>query len=193
MAIESLLEALGSEAARDVQQVTEAARAEAAQVRAAAEARVAQRQSAALAARESELRAAADARRATAMREARARRLQARDAFLERVFAAAASQLPGTLETPAHAAALLRLAHEALEFMPRDAVVRCRPSLVSRFTASAVALGTARVVSDDSVREGVVVADNEGRVMIDNTLDHRLRWMRPLLAIELLARFGDAA
>ena len=193
MAIETLLEALGTEAERDAQHVTDAARAEAARIRAEAEARVAEQCNAALAAHEAELRASSDARRAVALRDARASRLRARDAFLDRVFSLVTARLPGTLDDPIHADAVTQLAREALQYVPGDAVVRCRASLARRLKGAADALGSVRIVADDSVSEGVVVAAEDGSVTIDNTLDSRLRWLRPRLTIDLLARFESEA
>src|SRR5688572_12246412 len=103
MAIETLLDALGTDAERDAQHVTDAARAEAARICAEAEARVAQQCTAALALREAELRAFSDARRAAALRDARAKRLRARNEFLDRVFTSVMARLPGTLDEPTHA------------------------------------------------------------------------------------------
>ena len=193
MAIETLLEALGSEAERDAQQVTDAARTEAARIRAEADARVAEQCNAALAAHEAELRASTDARRAAALRDARASRLRARDAFLDRVFSLVTARLPGTLDDPIHEDAVTQLAREALQYVPGDAVVRCRASLARTLNGAAAALGSARIVADDSVTEGVVVAAEDGSVTIDNTLDSRLRWLRPRLTIDLLARFENEA
>jgi vacuolar-type H+-ATPase subunit E/Vma4 len=193
MAIETLLDALGTEAERDAQHVTDAARAEAARIRAEAEARLAQQCNAALALREAELRASSDARRAAALRDARAGRLRARDEFLDRVFTTVTARLPGTLDDPTHADALTRLAHEALQYVPGEAVVRCRASLARSLNVPAAALGNARIVADDSVAEGVVVAAEDGSVTIDNTLESRLHWLRSRLAIDLLARFESEA
>jgi vacuolar-type H+-ATPase subunit E/Vma4 len=189
MAIESLLDALGSDTERDAQQVVDAAHAEAARIRAAAEARVAERCSAALAAHEAQLCRATDARRAAAMREARAEALRARDEFLERVFTSVERQLTGMLDTPAHSAALTRLVREGLRYVASNAVVRCRESLANRLRTDASALGAARIVVDAAVREGVVIVAEDGSVTIDNTLENRLRWLRPVLGVEVLAQF----
>jgi vacuolar-type H+-ATPase subunit E/Vma4 len=190
MAIESLLATLGADADRAARQIEEDALAEAQRIRADAAARVRRRCDAALATRDAELRAATDAQRAMARRQTRAQMLQARDAFLDRVFAAVTARLPNILEAPSRADALRRLVQEAAGYFPSTpAVIRCRRALADRLNGAGPSLGAMSVVPDESVSEGVVVAAVDGSLAVDNTLIGRLRWLRPILSIELVSRF----
>jgi vacuolar-type H+-ATPase subunit E/Vma4 len=125
-----------------------------------------------------------------ARRQTRSRMLQARNAFLERVFAAAIARLPGILEAPARTSALHQLVQEAVDYFPSTpAAIRCRRALADRLNGLGPSLGTVSVVPDESVLEGVVVAAADGSLAVDNTLVGRLRWLRPMLSIELVSRF----
>lgn len=191
MSIEPLLAALGGDAEDDVRAIDESARATAAQIRAEAEAHVAQRCAAALESHESELRRMIDGRRAHALRRSRETLLAARSAFLDRVFAAAERDTAGVLLQPERGAAMAWLLHEALAFVPSGASVACRPELAARLNGAA--LGDAHVRPDPDVAEGVVVTANDGSLRIDNTLQNRLRWLRPALSIELIKQFEGTA
>lgn len=194
MAIASLLDALEHDAERDAREVVDAARAEAERIRAEAEARVAQRCGAALAAHESELRLAADAHRARARREARARVLNARSAFLERVFRAVSAELPNVLESAAQRDALQHLAREALQYFPSTpAVIRCSGALADRLTGVAASVAELRVVRDESVVAGVIVEAADASLTIDNTLAARLDWLRAALSVEITKRFEETS
>lgn len=189
MAIEPLLSALGEDAERDIREIAEAACAEADRIRVAAEAHVKQRCEAALQSREATLRSEGDAHRARALREARASMLRARDAFLERVFLAVTTQLRGELRKPERGVALAKLLSEALEYVAGDATICCRADVAERLRQRVGSLNGAKLVAAETVGEGVVVKADDGSVTIDNTLENRLRSLRPALSIEILARF----
>jgi vacuolar-type H+-ATPase subunit E/Vma4 len=191
VALNPLLDALGADAERDIRDIAAAAAAEAAQIRAAARARVAQRSELALATCRKELDAERDAQRAAVLRESRQAILAARDAFLERVFEAAEAELRGTLLTTRGAASVVGLVREALPYLPPAPIVRCRSDLVEPLQRAIASLGPARLLRDDTLGEGVIVQAEDGSVLIDNTLENRLRWLRPVLSIELLARVAN--
>ena len=193
MALELFLDSLARDVEGDARDVLDAARAEAARILADANTRAARRCDEALAARDVELRAGMDSTRARARREARIATLRARDGFLERTFGAAEAELPGTLDAAPHADALARLVAEALDFFPgTPSVVRCRAGLADRVSALAASLGAVRASSDDSVPEGVIVEAEDGSATVNNTLVERLRRLRPMLSIEILARVSEA-
>jgi vacuolar-type H+-ATPase subunit E/Vma4 len=193
MALELLLDSLARDVEGEARASLDAARVEAARIRADADVRAARRCAEALAARDTELRVHIDSARARARREARIATLRARDAFLERTFAAAEAELPGALDAPAYAAALPGLIAEALAFFPGvPAIVRCRTGLASRVSVPTESLGAIRLAMDDSVPEGVIVEAEDGSATVNNTLVERLRRRRPVLSIELLARLREA-
>jgi vacuolar-type H+-ATPase subunit E/Vma4 len=187
MGIEPLLAALGGDAEDDVRKIEAEAAATAARMRSEAEAQVAERCAEAVQSHERELRSVIDGRRAHALRQSRTALLKAREAFLDRVFAAVEVKLPGVLLQPQHKAALALLVSEALEYVPPGATVACRPELTAHLDASA--LGNARLHSDPDIAEGIVVAAADRSVRVDNTLRNRLRWMRSVLSIELVKQF----
>jgi vacuolar-type H+-ATPase subunit E/Vma4 len=194
MAVESLLDALGADADRDARQIVDAARAEAARICADADGRAARRCSEALASRAAELQLSSDARRARARRDARVQILRARETFLDRVFAAVEAELPGVLDAIERTRALEQLVREALDYFPSSRViVRCRAALAERLSGMAESLGGLSIVPDESVAEGVIVEKDDRSAAVDNTLSARLRRLRPLLSIELLARIGTAS
>jgi vacuolar-type H+-ATPase subunit E/Vma4 len=187
MALDALLSALRQEADRTVEQLLGSARDDAARLRAEAAARVEHRCAEAVAAREAELKASADVARARAQRTAAVRVVQARDAFLERIFHATDDALTRALESPEYASAPGALAAEALEYLSGvPVVVRCRRSLADKVRAAVREAPEVSVVPDDTVPPGVVVEATDGSVIVDNTVGARLRRMRPSLAIEVL-------
>jgi len=132
-----------------------------------------------------------DAERARARRDAQAGALRARAGFLDRVFVAAAAELPRALDAPGSSGALALLVGETLEFFAgKPAVIRCRPGLADRVQQLVASLGSVRVSPDDSVPEGVVVEAEDGSVMVNNTLIERMGRFLPLLSIELVAGIG---
>ena len=193
MAIESLLAALGEDAERAVQEIAERTRAQAQRIRADAETHVTRRCDAALAQREAGLRAATDAQRAKARREARSLVLQARNAFLDRVFGAVTPRLSGLLEAPACSGALRQLVAEAASyFSSTPAIIRCRPALVDRLNGVVQSRGMS-VAPDESVPEGIILEAVDRSLTVDNTLIGRLRWLRPALSIAIVERFEGAS
>ena len=194
MALDRLLDSLARDVEGEARQILDAARAEAARIRAEADAQAARRCAEAIATRETALRVQMDAHLARARRDARVATLVAREAFLDRTFEAVEAELPRALDAPEHADVLAQLASEALEFFPdTPAVVRCRAGLAERVREIAASLGAANVSRDDSVPEGVIVEAADASAAVHNTLIERLRRLRPLLAIELVARMESAS
>lgn len=191
MALDALLSALREEADRTVEQLLGSARDEAARLRAEANARVEERCADTIATREAKLKADAELARVRAQRAAAVRVVQARDACLERIFRATEDALARALDSPEYAAAPGALATEALAyFTDVPVVIRCRTSLAGSVRAGTPRSDDVAVVPDDSVPPGVVVEASDGSVIVDNTVEARLRRMRPSLAIEVLERIG---
>ena len=192
MALDALLQVITEDGDAEAQRVVEAAQAEANAIRAAADARAEARSADAYATRDAVLRLVLEAKRSLALTRSRAQVLNARAGFVDRIFAAAESELPGVLEKSASADALVGLCLEALEyFPPGGARVRVRAGLAQPL--SGVALGGAAIVIDETVPEGVIVESADGSSRVDNTLVARLRRRHVDLAIALLAATaGDA-
>lgn len=194
MALDALLQSLTRDAEHESEALLEQARGEAARIRAEADARVARRCADAVAVREIELRDRADGARARASREARARLLDARRRLLDRVRAATEEALRRALDAPERAPVLAALVREAIDFLPEVPVIaRCPTALVARVRAAASGLDDLRVEGDDAVPPGVLMQPEDGSVVVDNTLDGRLRRVWPELSIELLAQVGAPA
>lgn len=188
MALDALLETLSRDAEAEAGRVLAEARAEAARIRAEARAAVTERCVRAIAALEPELRADVDARRARARREASIEVLRARSRFLDRIFADASAAFPGALSDPTRSATVEFLVTEALAFFPGTLVtIRCRTGLAAVVTKATESTDSVTVVAADSVPEGIIVEARDGSARIENTLEARLRQLRPLLSIELLA------
>ena len=191
MALDVLLHAIAQDGESEARQIVDDARAEAMAIRAAADARVQQRIADAGATRESELRSVLDARRARARHEARIHVLRVRAQFMNRVFQAAETSLPGILDHDASQETLTRLCQEALDFFPPSgARIRCPRTLACRV---AKAVPGAAVVVDDDVPEGVIVESLDGQSRIDNTLEARLRRLRPELSIAVSTAMSGCA
>ena len=190
--MDALLQVITEDGDAEARRVVEAAQGEANGIRAAADARVEARSAAIFARRDDELRLALEAKRSQALTRARAQVLDARAGFLDRIFAAADAELPGVLQKPASADALVSLCREALDyFPPGEARIRLRAGLAQRL--SGVALGGAAIVIDEAVPEGAIVESVDGSARVDNTLAARLRRGRGNLAIKLLAAMAEDA
>ena len=192
MALDVLLQVITEESDTEARQLVASARAEADAIRAAADARSTQRIAEVYAAREAELRQSLEAKRSRALTASRVQVLEARTRFIDQVLASAETQLPGVLERSASAEPLVGLCTEALGYFPAGgARVRLRAALARRLPANLS--GSADVVVDDTVPEGVIVESPDGSVRVDNTLAARLHRQRPLLAIALLRALSEGA
>ena len=191
-----LLAALRAEAEAELLRIDSEARLEAARIVEGARARARSRHEARAAEREAVLRESGAAALAAARRAGWRTRLESRDRLLNRVFAAARdmarSGAPGAAE--ADAADTERLLREALRFVPDDSsvVVRCAPAAAAALEAALAGRPTARVAPDEAADAGVRVESADGAVMVDNTIGARIDRMRPVLAVELLARLEPA-
>lgn len=184
-ALEAELEAEGRERAEALRREAER---DAVQVRADAEAALARRVAEALRGHEEELRRELGARLAGARREARARVLAERDAFLERVFAAAREALPRASRDPRAREVLAARLARALSRLPGAAVVRCAPALAREVRGALPEGADARVEADPELEAaaGFLARTEDGAVEVEATLPGLLELHRARLAIVAL-------
>jgi len=189
MGLADILQAMESEAAREREGILAEARATAerilAQARAEAEVRRRQRV-------ESELRSvrAEQARQLNDAKLACLKRLAAaRDSLLDTAFRDAGDRLARLRGSPAYEHALRRLLVEAAaEVGPGPIVLRVDPSDVGLARELSAALGLAAQVQPTAACVGGLdVADAEGRIVVHNTFESRLRRAREALRPQLTA------
>jgi len=183
-----LLDQILRDAAASAEARIGAARAEAERVTSAASEHAGRRRRAAIADRERELTGAFEATRAETSQRVGRETLGARAAALDRIFAAAAAQLPSLTSHPRLGDVLGAALMDALSYLPDGpATVRC-PSVVADAVRSGLAAagraGTT-VRADDTVALGAIVESADGAVAVDVTFATRLVRARPRLAIAI--------
>lgn len=189
MPLEQLLAGLERDARAQADAELAEARATATGIARDADERLARRRGEALGVREAELRGAAEVALARTRREARRRVLEAREALLERVLAAARSLLPGAVTAEAYRTALPAQLAEALRAVGDGAaVIRCLPALVPAVEATLARHPQLAVQGDPAAPPGLTVVTADGAMEVDDTLDGRLDRMRVRLALDLIAR-----
>lgn len=192
MGLEHLLEALERDANAQIEQLLAQARAEAENVTASMTAALAQRQGAAAEARERTRLIEVEQAVTRARRSARRSVLEARERLLERVFAAARSELPAAAAGAGYRAGLPAALAGALAAVGgEEAVIRCPETLVRDLERlRPPTTPRARVVVDPAAGSGFHVASADGAVEVDDTLESRLDRLRPELARRVLAQLG---
>lgn len=187
MEIQSLDALITRRGADEADALRTAAKDEAARILAAAMQRVEERRNTQRVSRATTLDAASAAERAAARHAARVAVSEARARCLDRIFAAAHARLPAVVSTPAGAARLEADLHEALDYLPPGAAtVFTAPAAadVAHRTVAAQRPGT-RVDIDRALETGTRVASDDGRMVIEVSLESRLDAMRRSLAIAL--------
>ncbi len=181
-----LLDQLRRNALAEAAAHVEAAHVEGERVRAAAALEAAVHHAEVVAARESDVAVAFALATAEAAQQVRFNTLTARAEALDRIFAAAAAQLPAFADHPDLGAVVGRSIVQALRCVPaKGAVVRCNRAVADAVAPLLDALGVLPelVVVDDTVPLGVRVASADGGVLVDATFARRLERDRAALAI----------
>src|SRR3990172_2450873 len=187
MPLEHLLAALERDAPAPAGTLLADARAAADAIAAEAEQAIARRRRDVLGARESELRVAAQVALAEARRAGRRTVLEARQRFLDRVFAAAGAQFPEATVGEAYRAALPRHVAATLQSIGAvPAVIHCPEGLVPTIRAVVARQKHLSVESDAGVEAGFRLTTTDGTVEVDHTLDGLLERLRPRLALAVL-------
>ncbi|HEU4977951.1 MAG TPA: V-type ATP synthase subunit E family protein [Solirubrobacteraceae bacterium] len=171
------------------------ARAEAERVTAGADAERARRRATLLGEREHALAMRREAELAAVTQATVRGVLDARDAFLDRAFAAAEARLAALARAPDLAGRLRSPLAEALPFVdPAELRVRCAPALRPAVADALAAAGApgAPIMEDELVPVGAMLEDAAGRLRVDATFAARLHRLRPELAIEAV-RLVEAA
>ncbi len=183
MPLDQLLAALQRDARAAADAITADAAREAERIVAAADAEVAAQRDAATRAALARARAVADQSVSEAARAVRREVLVARDAMLERVFAAAVARLPEALGRADYLASLDARVAEALRCVgDAPAVVRASPQLEQPLRALRSAQPRLSLEVDRDGNAGFVLIANDGSVTVEDTLQSRMRRDRPSLA-----------
>lgn len=114
--------------------------------------------------------------------------LEAKDQMLEEVFQRAGRELDRVTRDPARYGAILRgLVKEAVAGFHGPVVLECAEQDVRAVEAAAREVGVTvvQVRPDSAVRAGVRVLSEDGRFVVENTLDSRLQRARPALLAEV--------
>jgi vacuolar-type H+-ATPase subunit E/Vma4 len=187
MAIERLTTLVARQGADEAEAVLAAAHAEAARIAAESAARLAARREAQRAARAAALAAAHARSRVAARRAARAAVADARQRALARIFAAARPMLADAARTPDGIARVDALVRAALPYAPDGPLtVHVAAASEAQVRRTVAELGRAvRFVVDPDVCAGARIASDDGRTVIDATLDRQLEARRSALAIAL--------
>lgn len=114
--------------------------------------------------------------------------LEAKDQMLEEVFQRAGQELDRVTRDPARYGAILRgLVKEAVAGFHGPVVLECAEQDVRAVEAAAreVGMTVVQVRPDSAVRAGVRVLSEDGRFVVENTLDSRLQRARPALLAEV--------
>lgn len=188
MALEHLLRALERDADAEVEALLAGARAEAATIAAAATAQAERSGEEALAALSRERRESLEAELAAASRDARRGVLEARQRFLDRVFAGALAALELAQQDAAYVRSLPALLDESLACTGLDTgtVVTAPPALQDALSSLVKGRGVRLDISND-VPPGFTVTARNGALTVDNTLAGRLARARAALALEIVA------
>lgn len=187
MALEHLLTLLERQAAAQADAALAAARERAERIKADAATRLEQRRATAASARADELRKATEREVAAAQRRARHAVLEARQRLLDRVFEAAAAELPKAARRPEFLERLPLDVAEARSYLGDGAAtVRCHPDLAPAVQQVVAADSRLTVVADPAAGSGVRLVSEDGSVEVDHTLEARLAQLRPQLALDVL-------
>jgi len=186
----ALLEQLTRDAAATAAARVTDARAECTRLREDASRAHAAQLAEAIAAREAEAAGALDRARSDTAQRVRLDTLLARDAALDRIFAAAATQLRALDDHPALGDVVGRAIVEALGCVPEDgAIVRCAPRVAEAVRPVLAALGVTVAVTDDAaVPLGAYISSADGTIVVDATFARRLDRDRRALAIVVAHR-----
>lgn len=191
MGLDHLLEALERDGNAQVEQLLGAARAEAERLTAGGTETLERRCREASAlrnhAREQEVEHAVT----LARREARRSVLEARACLVERVFAAARTELPAAAQGPGYRAGLpaaLAAALAAVGGESAPAVVRCPEPLAKELERLRRPADRVSIVVDPEAGSGFRLGTADGAVEVDETLEARLERKRTELTRHLLAQ-----
>lgn len=185
--LDPLLEELERAASRELAARREAACAEAERIRQATAVRAAERRAQALRECEARVRVEHEGALAEARRAAQARLLDARWGLVDRVLTAALAELPALAERAASDAVLVERTKEVLSYLgDAPAVLHAAPALATRVQHVLAGRDAVRVETDPGALTGLRAVSADGRVVVDDTLEARLRRMRAALAIEIM-------
>jgi vacuolar-type H+-ATPase subunit E/Vma4 len=168
MSLERLLETLERGARAEAERAMDAARGEAEEIRTRTETLVSRRRAEALDAREQALRADAAVRLAAVRRAGRRAVLDARQALLERVRAAARERIVAAESEPA---SLARRLHAALACLGAQAVeIRCAPMLADPVRALTGDRAGTTVTVDPAAPHALLLRAKDGALEVDASL-----------------------
>jgi vacuolar-type H+-ATPase subunit E/Vma4 len=187
---DALRAAIEAEGSARIAAILRGAELEASLLRREASSKARQRQSDELRDLEAQLRHEANARIAEARAEARKQVLDAREAFIRRVFDGAREAVSSEAEASALHAAWIARAERALDHMPPDGpiVFTCSSAVAPLLEPALVGREGVRVESDPELPAGFRATGPNGAVVVDATFPSLLEMDRPLLAIEVLRR-----
>ncbi|HVX89620.1 MAG TPA: hypothetical protein VG940_11865 [Gemmatimonadales bacterium] len=188
MALDQLLAALEREAQLTVERLRAEARAEAERIATVSGAVVEHQRAAEVDRLTRSRRERGEAEVAAARREARREALVARARLLERVEQAIRQACPAALGAEPYRASLgVRLDAALAAFTPGMPVsARCASTIATPLLAAWPATRPGDVQADDGVGSGFVLADPEGRLEVEDTLEARLESRRSDLMREAL-------
>lgn len=188
MGLPQLLDALKEQAA--VRRASEMARADAEvrEIRARARAELEHRRAQLLSAARREAEGEAQRAASVARKDGAEQVLVARSRLLERVRGALERRIERAADLPEYVESLPREVKDALDRLPPGSVVvRAPPELVSRVAVVARERDGVRVEPDTEMGPGFTVASTEHGVEVDGTLQARLQFAWPRLAVSILA------
>jgi vacuolar-type H+-ATPase subunit E/Vma4 len=191
MAIEDLLAALESEAAREREALLAEARAEVERLRADAADRAARRRREIVGPRERALREQAEVALVEGRRQARAEVLEARRRLVERVLATLTARLNDVVSGPGYRSVLPTHVEEALAFAGDEpCAIRCPPAIAAVVRDVVASRPGVAVVEDPGAPPGITLEARDGALLVDNTLAGRLERLAPRIALEVARRAG---
>lgn len=175
MAFEHLLRALTARADGEIAALLASARERAEVIRREADQRRAERSASALRGRARAVTADTERGVAEAVRLERHAELAARIRARDRVLSSACLQLADADRRPDYQAAISsRLASAAAVLGDAPARLRCAPALAPVLNPLAITYPNLRLEPDTSVAGGFVIESADGRLVVDEVLEHRL-------------------
>lgn len=141
---------------------------------------------------EEQYRAEARAAIAIERREAMRSLLLAKTALVDRVLQSAERELPSLIQSAAYRETLRRDVERALAFVGTEgSVVRCPPALEGVVREALRDTPSVSIELAEAVGSGFVAIGRDGTVVVDATLETRLKRLAPTLAIEIQERIQE--
>jgi vacuolar-type H+-ATPase subunit E/Vma4 len=190
---ERLLDELGTRARAETDQVLATARARATAVAAESTARIEQRRTAAIESCDAEASHARNAALSKARHEGRRALLAAQHAFVDKILDASRGATHRKLGLCANTERLVSRSEELASFSGNGTTeVRCRTPMAQQITSGLGRRGV-RVIPDDEAPWGLTLVADNGRLVIEDTVDAWLSSQRAAIAIDGCHRIEEGS